>query len=137
MSVRVGILTVSDRSFLGERPDSSGPALEEVVRTQGWSVAAKAIMPDEVAVLSEVLERWADSGEVDLILTTGGTGLSPRDVTPEATQAVIDRPAPGLRNSECVWASLQSCQFPRRDPSELRRDGRGLPNLWSRICKIL
>jgi molybdenum cofactor synthesis domain-containing protein len=96
MRLRFGILTVSDRSARGERPDESGPALAEVVQNQGWLVARQAIQPDEMQALSTTLTVWADSGDLDVILTTGGTGFSPRDVTPEATQAVIERPAPGL-----------------------------------------
>lgn len=94
--IRFGILTVSDRSARGARPDASGPALVEVVQQQGWQVTHQDILPDERVALSERLANWADSGDLDVILTTGGTGFSPRDVTPEATQAVIERPTPGL-----------------------------------------
>lgn len=103
MKIRIGILTVSDRSFRGERPDSSGPVLEEIVRAQGWLVADQAILPDDLEMLCKLLETWADSGEIDVILTTGGTGFAPRDVTPEATQRIIDRNAPGL--AEAMRAS--------------------------------
>lgn len=96
MNLRVGILTISDRSALGERADLSGPALRQLVETQGWQINVQAISPDESLVIQETLTAWADSGEVDIILTTGGTGFAPRDVTPEATMAVIERPAPGL-----------------------------------------
>ena len=96
MALRFGILTVSDRSSRGERPDASGPALEEVVVSQGWRVAYREIVPDEFSVLQDKLAAWADGDEMDVILTTGGTGFSPRDVTPEATSAVIQRAAPGL-----------------------------------------
>jgi molybdenum cofactor synthesis domain-containing protein len=94
--LRFGILTVSDRSSRGERPDASGPALQEVVLSQGWQVVHQEIVPDEIHVLQEKLVSWADGGEIDVILTTGGTGFSPRDVTPEATLAVIERLAPGI-----------------------------------------
>ena len=94
--LRVAILTVSDRSYRGERPDRSGPALAEQVRMRGWQVAYTAILPDDLGRVRDTLAAWADSGNYDLILTTGGTGLSPRDVTPEATKAVIEREAPGL-----------------------------------------
>lgn len=94
--LRVGILTVSDRSAKGERPDASGPALAERVRAEGWQVSCQAIVPDDLPELSHILAQWADSGDCDVILTTGGTGFSPRDITPEATQAVITRAAPGL-----------------------------------------
>ncbi len=96
MTLRIGILTASDRSSRGERPDLSGPALEELILAHGWRVTQTAVVPDEVKVLSETIVKWADGGEVDVILTTGGTGFAPRDVTPEATRAVIDREAPGL-----------------------------------------
>lgn len=96
MTLRIGILTVSDRSSRGERPDLSGPALEKLILDQGWRVAQTAVVPDEMKILSETLEKWAAGGEVDIILTTGGTGFAPRDVTPEATRAVIDRETPGL-----------------------------------------
>jgi molybdopterin adenylyltransferase len=94
--LRVGIITVSDRSSAGLRPDASGPALEGLITTRGWKVVRRLTVPDEVAAIKKTLIRWAGSGDLDLILTTGGTGFSPRDVTPEATQAVIDRAAPGL-----------------------------------------
>jgi molybdopterin adenylyltransferase len=96
MAVRVGIITVSTRSAHGERPDASGPALVEAVNHEGWQVISTAIVPDDLGLLTKLLVEWSDSGEIDIILTTGGTGFSPTDVTPEATQAVIHRPAPGL-----------------------------------------
>ena len=96
MSLRVGILTVSDRSARRERPDATGPALQQAILAQGWQVVRQEILPDELLPLREALAAWADSGQMDLILTAGGTGFSPRDVTPEATQAVIQRMAPGL-----------------------------------------
>jgi molybdopterin adenylyltransferase len=96
MAIRFGILTVSDRSARGERPDLSGPALVERVTAQGWTVARTAVLPDDLPALRETLSAWADGGELDVILTTGGTGFAPRDVTPEATELVIEREAPGL-----------------------------------------
>ena len=96
MTLRVGILTLSDRSASGERADASGPALADLIRAQGWSVAKQEILPDDESAICATLIQWADHGQVDLILTTGGTGFSPRDVTPEATLAVIRRDAPGL-----------------------------------------
>jgi molybdopterin adenylyltransferase len=96
MDIRVGILTSSDRSARGERADLSGEGLRQAVLAQGWQVVQQAILPDEYDLLRQKLAEWADSGELDVILTTGGTGFAPRDVTPEATQAVIERPAPGL-----------------------------------------
>jgi len=96
MTIRFGILTLSDRSSRGERADSSGPALANLVHAQGWSVIKQAILPDDKPSICAILTEWADSDEVDIILTTGGTGFAPRDVTPEATRAVIQREAPGL-----------------------------------------
>jgi molybdopterin adenylyltransferase len=96
MTLRIGILTVSDRSWRGERPDESGPALVEAVQAQDWQVVRQMILPDDLDDLRKLLAAWADSGEIDVILTTGGTGFAPRDVTPEATQAVIERQALGL-----------------------------------------
>jgi molybdenum cofactor synthesis domain-containing protein len=96
MTLRFGILTVSDRSARGERADASGPTLAERVQAAGWKVAAQAIVPDDFTILRGTLSDWADAGGVDIILTTGGTGFAPRDVTPEATRSVIDREAPGL-----------------------------------------
>jgi len=96
MRLRFGILTVSDRSARGERLDASGPALAELVRSRGWEVVCQSILPDDLKTLSERLAAWAGGGDLDIILTTGGTGFAPRDVTPEATLAVVDRLAPGL-----------------------------------------
>ena len=95
-NLRFGILTISDRSARGERLDASGPALEKQVHSRGWTVVRSAIIPDELHLIQDTLVSWADSGEVDVILTTGGTGFSPRDVTPEATRAILTREAPGL-----------------------------------------
>lgn len=96
MGIRVGILTASDRSARGERPDASGPALADRVRAEGWSVVQTAILPDDRSALAETMRQWADSGLLDVILVTGGTGFAPRDVTPEATRDVIEKEAPGL-----------------------------------------
>jgi molybdopterin adenylyltransferase len=94
--IRFGILTLSDRSARGQRADSSGPALAKLIDAEGWSVARQSLLPDEEPAIREILISWADSRDVDVILTTGGTGFSLRDVTPEATRAVIEREAPGL-----------------------------------------
>jgi molybdenum cofactor synthesis domain-containing protein len=96
MSIRIGILTVSDRSSRGERADASGPALKAQIAEQGWDVLQAKIVPDDFQTVKEILALWADEGQLDVLLTTGGTGFSPRDITPEATQAVIERQAPGL-----------------------------------------
>ncbi len=92
---RTAVLTVSDRGAKGERLDLSGPAIRELLEEIA-PVTAMAILPDDQEAVSSQLREWADSGRVDLILTTGGTGLSPRDVTPEATLAVVERLVPGI-----------------------------------------
>jgi molybdenum cofactor synthesis domain-containing protein len=96
LTIRFGLLTLSDRSARGERPDDSGPALSRLLTSRGWTVRRQAVLPDEESSIRGVLEEWSDSGEVDVILTTGGTGFAPRDVTPEATRSVIQREARGL-----------------------------------------
>lgn len=97
MAARVGILTVSDRASLGEYEDRSGPVIRQIVtdRLQA-KVVQYAVVPDEQKPIRDVLEMWSSQEELDLILTTGGTGFAPRDVTPEATRSVIEREAPGL-----------------------------------------
>lgn len=95
--IRVGILTVSDAGFRGERVDESGPAIRKIVTERlGAEVVDYVIVPDERKMIEETLIEWVDARGIDLILTTGGTGFAPRDVTPEATSAVIEREAPGL-----------------------------------------
>ena len=96
MTIRFGILTLSDRSSRGERADTSGPALALLIQARGWSVVKQEILPDEESAIRAILSEWADGGELDVILTTGGTGFALRDVTPEATRAVLQREAPGL-----------------------------------------
>lgn len=96
MSLKCAILTVSDRSAAGIREDQSGPALAEAVADQGWQVCEKSIVPDEMEKIQKELISWADSGEIQVILTTGGTGFSPRDITPEATESILDRGTPGI-----------------------------------------
>ena len=95
--IRVAVLTVSDRAARGERADASGPVIAQFVRDAlKWSVAHTAIVPDDAAAICSALTEWCDEEKVDLIFTTGGTGFAPRDVTPEATRAIVDRDAPGL-----------------------------------------
>jgi len=96
MPLRAGILTVSDKGARGEREDTSGAAIRELLGTIGGEVDRYEVVPDEREMIAERLRAWADEAGLDLILTTGGTGLGPRDVTPEATLAVIDYPVPGL-----------------------------------------
>jgi len=96
MSFRVGILTVSDKGARGQRVDTSGSAIRELLAGLDAGVERYEVVPDEQGIIAGRLRTWADEERLDLILTTGGTGLSPRDVTPEATLAVIDRTVPGM-----------------------------------------
>lgn len=96
MSLRVGVLTVSDGCAAGRREDRSGALLEGWVAEAGHVLARRGVIPDDALTLTRTLLAWCDSGEVDAVLTTGGTGFGPRDVTPEATRPVLDREAPGL-----------------------------------------
>jgi molybdopterin adenylyltransferase len=95
-SVRLAIVTVSDGVASGSRADGSGTAIEQWAAGHGWRVVARHVLPDEAPPLVSLLVALADGGEVDVILTTGGTGLTDRDVTPEATRVVVEREAPGI-----------------------------------------
>ena len=90
------VVTVSDRSFRGERPDGSGPVVRELLEKAGYRVVRLALIPDERREIEEVLTVLADREDVALVVTTGGTGFAPRDVTPEATAAVCQRLTPGI-----------------------------------------
>jgi molybdopterin adenylyltransferase len=92
----VGILVLSDRAARGERADGSGPALERWLSGRGVTTVTTDILADELDLIVDRLRDWADGGRFDLVLTCGGTGVSPRDVTPEATLAVVDRVVPGF-----------------------------------------
>jgi molybdopterin adenylyltransferase len=108
--VRIGVLTISDLGAQGRRVDTSGDAIVQWSAARSYEIVVRSIVPDEVGLIAGKLARWADSGEVDAILTTGGTGLAPRDVTPEATTAVLERAAPGL--AEALRAGVAR-RFPR------------------------
>jgi len=95
-TLRVAVLTVSDGVAAGAREDSSGTLIEDWVRQRGYQLAERLYVPDETGPIADALIRLCDQDDCDLLLTTGGTGLTPRDVTPEATSAVLDRPAPGI-----------------------------------------
>lgn len=90
------VLTVSDRCFRGERPDGAGPLVAELLQSAGYRVIRTAVVPDEQPRIEQILREITDTGSVQLLVTTGGTGFSPRDVTPEATLSVCDRLAPGI-----------------------------------------
>lgn len=94
--IQAAVLTISDSVYSGKRTDLSGPAVRERLEQVGWSVSALEVLPDEGEVISKRLATLADGNQVSAIFTTGGTGVAPRDVTPEATRAVIDREIPGL-----------------------------------------
>ena len=94
--MRVAVLTISDSVSRGEREDLSGAALVAFCRGMGWEVTSQLRLPDDPAGIREQLRELADSGRIELILTTGGTGVGPRDNTPEATEAIADRVVPGI-----------------------------------------
>lgn len=103
---KAAVLTVSDRSSQGQRPDAAGPLVEELLKGAGYDVVQTMIVPDEGARIEAALRQWSDREPVDLIVTTGGTGFSPRDVTPEATIAVCQRLTPGIPEA-MRYASMQ------------------------------
>ncbi len=94
--IQVGILTVSDACARGEREDESGRVAEELCAARGLGVAVRAVVPDEGPEIARTLMSWIDERDLPVVLTTGGTGLTPRDVTPEATLAVVEREVPGI-----------------------------------------
>ncbi len=96
MSISVAVLTVSDGVAAGKRVDESGEVISTWIDKKGYALAAREVVPDESDMIASQLSRWADDGVADLIITTGGTGLGERDVTPEATLAVLEREAPGI-----------------------------------------
>lgn len=94
--LRIGILTVSDGVSRGEREDGSGDAIAAWAEDRGARIAYRDVVPDESPDIVRTLTAWTDAGDVDVAITTGGTGFTDRDVTPEATRAIIERPAPGV-----------------------------------------
>ncbi len=104
--IRYAVLTISDRSYAGVREDKSGPALCETITLSGNLVTAISLVPDEIEQIVNILTQWADLDIADIILTTGGTGFTQRDITPEATSQIIERQAPGLAEA-MRWKSLQ------------------------------
>lgn len=114
-SLRIAVLTISDAGHRGNRPDGSGDAIVAWAGSRGYTLAARALVPDAVDQIAARLTTWADSDRVDLILTTGGTGLTERDVTPEATRAVLQREAPGIAEA------LRMSVYPRFHRAALSR----------------
>jgi len=118
--IRVGILTISDAGARGERADGSGDRISAWVSARGAVEVVRALVPDETGPIATHLAAWSDAGTVDLILTTGGTGLTPRDLTPEATRAVLEREAPGLAEA------LRMAVYPRFPRAALSRGVAGI-----------
>ena len=110
MELRVAVLTVSDAGSRGARADTSGEAIAAWAEERGYRVSARALVADDTGAVSSQLARWADQDQADVILTTGGTGLTARDVTPEATRAILEKEAPGI--AEALRAAAFS-KFPR------------------------
>ena len=94
--IRVAVLTISDSAVAGTREDRSGPAVAEKAQSLGWSIVAREVLKDDVEEIAAAMRRLIDQGIAEVVLTTGGTGLGPRDVTPEAAKAVADREIPGF-----------------------------------------
>ena len=120
MTIRVAILTISDAGSRGERADTSGDAVAAWVGEHGYIISARELVPDETGRIAATLAAWADQDRADLILTTGGTGLTDRDVTPEATRAVLDKEAPG------VSEALRMTAYPRFPRAALSRGTAGV-----------
>jgi len=96
VNIRAAVITVSDKGYAGQRKDKSGPLLSRMLTDLGIEIIDQTIVPDEIDLIAQTLRNLADQKKADLIVTTGGTGLAPRDRTPEATRSVIDREAPGI-----------------------------------------
>jgi molybdopterin adenylyltransferase len=109
-ALRLAILTISDAGSRGERADASGDLIASWAKERGYTLAERALVPDETGRIASVLSEWADRNRADVILTTGGTGLTARDVTPEATRAVLEKEAPGIAEALRVSAYPR---FPR------------------------
>lgn len=120
--IRIGVLTISDLGAVGQRADTSGDAILDWADEHGYEVVVRSIVADETDRIAGKLARWADSNEVDVVLTTGGTGLTERDVTPEATAAILDREAEGI--AEALRAA-SGPSYPRAWLSRGRAGTRG------------
>lgn len=96
MSYKAAVITISDKGYAGQREDTSGPNLVRILKEKGFDVCYTSMLPDDMEMIKAELIKCADELEISLILTTGGTGFSPRDITPEATMAVVERPTPGI-----------------------------------------
>ena len=125
--MRIAILTVSDAGARGLRADASGDAVAAWAHERGHTVSARHVVPDETVAIIRTLLAWCDGDQADVVFTTGGTGLSPRDVTPEATQVVLERPTPGLAER---MRGVELDRFPRAALS------RGVAGLRARTLVI-
>ena len=115
MPLRLAILTISDAGSRGERADGSGDLIASWAKERGYTLAERALVPDETGRIAALLAEWADGGRADVILTTGGTGLTARDVTPEATRVILEKEAPGIAEA------LRMSVFPRFPRAALSR----------------
>jgi molybdopterin adenylyltransferase len=115
MALRLAILTISDAGSRGERADASGDLIASWAKERGYTLAERALVPDDTVRITDTLSRWSDGDNADVILTTGGTGLTARDVTPEATRAIINKEAPGIAEA------LRMSAFPRFPRAALSR----------------
>lgn len=120
MTLRVAILTISDAGARGERADGSGDAIAAWIAAHGYVAAERALVADETEEIGARLRAWADGDRADLVLTTGGTGLTTRDVTPEATRAVLEKEAPGIAEA------LRMTVYPRFHRAALSRGTAGV-----------
>jgi molybdopterin adenylyltransferase len=118
--IRLAILTISDAGSRGERSDSSGDLIASWARERGYLLAERGLVPDDTVRIAATLSEWADAARADLILTTGGTGLTERDVTPEATHAILEKEAPGIAEA------LRMTSFPRFPRAALSRGTAGV-----------
>ncbi|HEY0351596.1 MAG TPA: MogA/MoaB family molybdenum cofactor biosynthesis protein [Gemmatimonadales bacterium] len=127
MKIRIAILTISDAGSRGERADSSGDHIAAWAAERGYAVTERGLVPDDTARIAHSLATWADGDRADVILTTGGTGLTERDVTPEATRAVLEKEAPGIAEA------LRMSVYPRFPRAALSR---GLAGVRSRTLIV-
>jgi molybdopterin adenylyltransferase len=127
MPLRLAILTISDACSRGERADSSGDLIASWAKERGYTLAERALLPDETGRISAKLAEWADGNRADVILTTGGTGLTERDVTPEATRTILEKEAPGIAEA------LRFAAYPRFPRAALAR---GLAGVRARTLII-
>ena len=115
MTLRLAILTISDAGSRGERADGSGDLIAGWAEERGYAVVERALVPDETGRIASILAAWSDENKADVVLTTGGTGLTARDVTPEATRSILEKEAPGIAEA------LRMSVFPRFPRAALSR----------------